>query len=608
MRLSTLRDRDDARAIAVLHTALDAGATWLDTADAYCLDDSEIGHNERLIARALSTWDGDRSRVIVATKGGLTRPQGQWLPDGRAKHLAAACEASRLALGVDRIALYQLHVPDPRTPLTTSVRALAALKRAGVIERIGLCNVTRRQIEAAQQIVDIDAVQVELSIFRDREILSGVLQHCAVTGIQLIAHRPLGGVEKQRRLEKDQVFADLARLHGVTAQDVALAWLLDLAPVVLPIPGPTRMETAARVARAHAVVLTDGDRARLDERVPAGVSMRQRPAVIGAPAVAAAVGEIVLIMGLPAAGKSVVAQAFVQRGYIRLNRDESGGSLRDLAPRLATVIAAGSTRLVSDNTFATRQSRTPVIEAARRLGLRVRALWLTTGIEDAQTNVVSRMLSRYGRLLEPAEIRQLSRADPGVFAPGVLFRYQREFEPPELAEGFTAVEDVPFERQPDPALSNRALIVWADGVLRVSRAGARTPTSPDDLDVPDGRANVLRRFVDDGYMVMALGWRPEIAQGTMTTADADEIDVRMSAALGIAIASAACPHPAGPPICWCRKPLPGLGVVLVRRHALDPARCIYVGTGSQDPGFARRLGMQYADADSFFGRADATRV
>src|SRR5690242_7449848 len=122
MRLSTEPGRDDEQAIAVLHAALDAGVTLLDTADAYCLDDAERGHNERLIARALSTWPGDRSRVVVATKGGLTRPHGQWAPDGRAKHLATACEASCRALGVDRIALYQLHAPDPRTPLMTSVR------------------------------------------------------------------------------------------------------------------------------------------------------------------------------------------------------------------------------------------------------------------------------------------------------------------------------------------------------------------------------------------------------------------------------------------------------------------------------------------------------
>src|SRR5262245_35734480 len=99
MRLSTEPDRDEARAVAVLHAAFDAGVSLLDTADAYCLDDRDIGHNERLIARARSTWRGDRSQIVVATKGGMTRPDGRWEPDGRAKHLAAACEKSCDALG-----------------------------------------------------------------------------------------------------------------------------------------------------------------------------------------------------------------------------------------------------------------------------------------------------------------------------------------------------------------------------------------------------------------------------------------------------------------------------------------------------------------------------
>ena len=91
MRLSTEPDRDDARAVATIHAALDAGVTLLDTADAYCRDEGETGHNERLVARALAGWNGDASRVRVATKGGLTRPDGRWVPDGRARHLLAAC-------------------------------------------------------------------------------------------------------------------------------------------------------------------------------------------------------------------------------------------------------------------------------------------------------------------------------------------------------------------------------------------------------------------------------------------------------------------------------------------------------------------------------------
>src|SRR5215470_14891414 len=185
MRLSTDPNRDDDRSAAVLHAALDAGATLLDTADAYCHDDRETGHNEHLVARALASWPGDRSRVRVATKGGLVRPDGAWMPDGRARHIADACAASLRALGVPRIDLYQLHAVDSRVPLATTMRAFAALRRDGLVDRVGLCNVTVGQIEDARRIVDVDAVQVELSLSHDDNILSGVAAYCIANGIEL---------------------------------------------------------------------------------------------------------------------------------------------------------------------------------------------------------------------------------------------------------------------------------------------------------------------------------------------------------------------------------------------------------------------------------------
>ncbi len=250
MRLSTEADRDDARAVSVLHAALDAGVTLLDTADAYCLDAHDAGHNERLISRALASWNGDRSRIVVATKGGLTRPQGRWIADGRASHLVAACEASRRALGVERIDLYQLHAPDPRVPLATSVRALASLKRDGLVARIGLCNVTVGQIEEARRIAEIDAVQVELSVWNDDNLLSGVAAYCVANGIRLLAHTPLGGSRRARRAKPDALLADIAARHGVGPLDIALAWLMDLSDVIVPIPGATRVETRDRARQA----------------------------------------------------------------------------------------------------------------------------------------------------------------------------------------------------------------------------------------------------------------------------------------------------------------------------------------------------------------------
>jgi aryl-alcohol dehydrogenase-like predicted oxidoreductase len=599
MRLSTARDRDDARSIDILHAALDAGVTFLDTANAYCWDESDAGHNERLIAQALAGWSGDRSRVAVATKGGLTRPNGEWIADGRARHLAEACEASRRALGVEQIHLYQLHAPDPRVGFATSVRALAALKRDGLVEHIGLCNVTVGQIEEARSITEIAAVQVELSVWHDDNVLSGVAGYCLTNGIRLIAHRPLGGPQRQRRTQSDAVLAAIAARHAVTSADIALAWLTDLSRLIVPIPGPTRVETAASVARWQRVRFSDQDRAQLDERFPHGSILRRRSADLlgqgcGAPAApsamtaAAAAGEVVIIMGLPGAGKSTAARTFVEKGYARLNRDDDGGSLKELLRALDRLIEGGTSRVVLDNTYVSRKSRAAVIQAAARRGLPVRCVWLSTSVEEAQVNASSRMIAKFGRLLGPEEMRKTVKHDVTAFGPAVQFRYQRELEPPSCSEGFSSIEEIVFERVPDASFTNRAVIVWCDGAVR------------EALSAGSGRAGeILRRYDEEGWKLLGIGWQPGIAEKTATVEEADAGYARMTHQLGVEMDIVYCPHGAGPPVCWCRKPLPGLGVLFIQRYRLDPAQCIYVGGGPQDPLFARRLGFQYRGAAEF---------
>jgi aryl-alcohol dehydrogenase-like predicted oxidoreductase/histidinol phosphatase-like enzyme len=607
MRLSTERDRDDERSVTVLQEAFGAGITFLDTADAYCWDAAESGHNERLIARALHSWAGDPSSILVATKGGLTRPGGNWIPDGRGRHLAAACAASREALGLHSLPLYQLHVPDPRTSIATSVRALDSLKRDGVIDAIGLCNVTVGQIEQAREITEIASVQVELSLWCDDSLMNGVVEYCFAHGIRLIAHRPLGGVARQSRVLRDQVLADVGLRHGATTFEVALAWLADLSPLVLPIPGPTRPEHVRSIARARDIVLTDEDRALLDERFPAGQAVRFRDRVKHERPAEESGREVLLVMGIPGAGKSTVATGLAEEGYERLNRDRVGGSLASLLPEIERLKASGASRIVLDNTYVSRKSRAAVIRAAWKCGFSVRCLALETSLEDAQVNAATRMVSRYGRLLEPDEIKTASKKDPGVFAPSVQFRYQRELEAPHPSEGFSRIDARPFERRLDPAFTNRALIVWMDGVLLRSRSGKRVPGSPDDIDVDlvVERCEIVRRYRSDGWIVLGLSWQPEIAEGTLSISDLQAVFARLRELLDVTIDVDYCPHGAGPPTCWCRKPLPGLGVVLTQRHRLDPSQCVYVGTGVQDPGFARRLGFQYRAADEFFAPAAA---
>jgi aryl-alcohol dehydrogenase-like predicted oxidoreductase len=599
MRLSTAPDRDEDRAIAVLHAALDAGVRLLDTADAYCRDETDVGHNERLIARALGAWTGDRAAVRVATKGGLRRPGGRWVADGRARHLIAAAEASRRALGVERIDLYQLHAPDPRVPLATSVRALASLQRDGCIAEIGLANVTVGQIEEARRIAEIAAVQVELSPWRDASLLNGVAEYCAANGIRLLAYRPLGGPDRGRRVSSDPVLRDLAARHRATPFEIALAWLWDLSPAIVPIPGPTRAESALSSARARDVALTDADRAALDERFPAGRVLRiprglRRPPDAGS-------GEVVLVMGLPGAGKSTIARDLVRQGYERLNRDEAGGRLAGLLPALESAVASGRRRVVLDNTYGTRSSRGAVVERAWSLGLPARCVWVKTALPDAQVNAAWRMVERYGRLLTPDEMRKAARTDPGVFPPRVQFRHQDEQEPPEPGEGFSRIDAVPFERRRDPSFVNRAVLFWYDGVLRRSRSGRPRPCAPDDVEMLPGRREVVARFRAEGRLLLGLSWHPERGAGSMSPEDVAACFARTHELLGTSLEVLYCPHEAGPPACWCRKPLPGLGVVFILRHRLDASRCLYVGSGSQDAAFARTLGFEYREARELFG-------
>jgi histidinol phosphatase-like enzyme/predicted kinase len=310
-------------------------------------------------------------------------------------------------------------------------------------------------------------------------------------------------------------------------------------------------------------------------------------------------GEVVLVMGLPGAGKSTFAQNLVANGYHRFNRDVAGGALAQLVPALKAALGSGTTRVVMDNTYVSRASRAEVIRAASFSGLPVRCVWLSTSVEDAQTNAVWRIVSRYGRLPGDRELKSLQKQDVAAFLPSVQFRYRRELETPDVSEGFSSIEVVPFVRRMDPSFANRAIIVSCDGVLFRSRSGLRVPLTASDVEVVAGTAPVLRRYRDAGYRLLGVSWQPEIAEGAQSSEGVSAVVARMCELLGLEIEVEYCPHEAGPIRCWCRKPLPGLGVLFVHRHRLNPAQCLYIGSGPQDPGFARRLGFIYRESGDF---------
>ena len=236
---------DEARSIATIHAALDAGVTLIDTADAYHLHADEVGHNEALIARALRSYGGDTSGVLVATKGGHLRPgDGSWTQDGRPEYLKEAVRHSAKRLGVDAIGLYQFHRPDPRVPYADSIGAIRDLLDEGVIELAGISNANVAQIDEANRILGGRLVSVQNQFSPAFRSSLDELEHCAALGIAFLPWSPLGGIARAAAVgERHGVFQRVADAHGVSPQQVALAWELALAPVVIPIPGASRPES-----------------------------------------------------------------------------------------------------------------------------------------------------------------------------------------------------------------------------------------------------------------------------------------------------------------------------------------------------------------------------
>ncbi len=263
----------EERSIRTIHTALDGGVRLIDTADAYSPDETSIGHNERLIAKALRQWSGDRDDVLVATKGGHTRTSGGgWGLDASPEYLRRACEASLRALDVEVIGLYQFHRPDPRIPTGDAVATLVELQREGKIRLIGVSNFNPEQIDEAARIADLAAVQNQFSpAFRSS---LPELELCAERGIAFLPWSPLGGIGSASELgSRHAPFAEIAAARGVSPQQVALAWELALAPVVIPIPGASRPETILDSLAALELELTEEELGRLSatDGVPAGV-------------------------------------------------------------------------------------------------------------------------------------------------------------------------------------------------------------------------------------------------------------------------------------------------------------------------------------------------
>ena len=260
------------QAIATVHAALDAGVTLIDTADIYAPSWDSMGHNERLIAEALSSYDGDTSGVRVATKAGITRGEGEtWGRDSSPEYLRRRLEAALTALGVDQLDLLYLHRPDRTRLYSEAIESFAAFKQEGLVAEVGISNANVEEIEIALDVLGeggLAAVQNEFSP-KFNHTSKQELDFCAEHGIAFLPFSPLGGTGGAAKEvgSKYPAIAEVAEARGVSPQQATLAWELALGDHVIPIPGASRPESITDSAKAMALTLSADEVRAISEAV-----------------------------------------------------------------------------------------------------------------------------------------------------------------------------------------------------------------------------------------------------------------------------------------------------------------------------------------------------
>jgi HAD superfamily hydrolase (TIGR01662 family) len=321
-------------------------------------------------------------------------------------------------------------------------------------------------------------------------------------------------------------------------------------------------------------------------------------------------------MGYNAGGKSSLVQGYVDTGYFRMNRDETGGTLNALAEKARNEIVGGRDKIVLDNTYLTAESRESIIAVGAELGIPVRCVWLTTSFEDAQLNACLRMCQKTGHILMPDEFKSGPyKNDPNLFPPVVLFaakkklppkggdkkaREARELNMPSIKEGFAVIEERKFVRVWPATYTNGAYLFDYDDTLRRSTGKKAWPQDPSEVEILPGRKEKLDELAATGVLLLGVSNQSAIAK------DLDE-DVaiacfeRTNELLGHKIEYQYCPHKIPPVSCYCRKPSSGIGAFFIWKYHLLPSKCTMVGDQTSDKTFAKRCGFEYVDASDFFG-------
>lgn len=307
--------------------------------------------------------------------------------------------------------------------------------------------------------------------------------------------------------------------------------------------------------------------------------------------------EIILTVGYPGSGKTSYVQAYSQKGYTRFNRDEAGGSLDGLVNKLELTLRDTTNSCILDNTYPTKESRKAIIALGLKYKVPVMCHWLQAEIEDAQYHCCKRMWDITGMVLTPEEFKRVN--NPNLFPPAVLFGFRKKFEAPDTTEGFSKIESIPYTFKP-PGYKNKGVIFDYDGTLRISKTGAKYPIEASDIAILPNRKEVLLELQKAGIILCGASNQSVVSKGKITLEAMRELFNYTNKLLGVDIDVNFCPHSPAPIACFCRKPMPGMGVHFIEKYQLDHTTSWMIGDMTSDKTFAKRSHLNYMDAEVFF--------
>lgn len=306
-----------------------------------------------------------------------------------------------------------------------------------------------------------------------------------------------------------------------------------------------------------------------------------------------------MVIGPTGTGKSTIVKPYLQQGYIRLNRDTRGGRTLDLLEPMIQILQVGQ-NIILDNTHLTPNKRIPFVSATKNFGATIECQVMQTSAAEAQVNIVTRMI-KMG--INPMDLEVIkAHESPNVFSSSVHFTHHKEFAEPTEAEGFDKITYIPFVREL-PDYTNKAIILDYDGTLRISTGEKEYPLCPDDVQLLAGRAEILKQYKANGYLLLGASNQSAVGKGLFTYEEACACFDKTNKLLGVDIDYLFCPHKSGPIVCWCRKPMPGMGIIFVEKYKLDRNSVIMVGDQTSDKTFAQRCGFIFQSAEEFFGNS-----